>query len=110
MNQSLLEKFEVKAGFTTRRVPNKAMAGLKALTRPPEIGDVILAEVIEIGHHQRIELRTGVMSHIFPGDLILGAFGNRYATDQFEAHVPAEVVSECDLVSVGGVLGQVVSR
>jgi hypothetical protein len=55
-------------------------------------------------------VRGGVIWHIFPGDLIAGAFGNRYATDQFEGYVPKEVVTECDLLSVGGVCGQVASR
>jgi hypothetical protein len=40
----------------------------------------------------------------------VGAFGNRYATDQYEGYLPRRPVKECDLLSVGGVCGEVASR
>jgi hypothetical protein len=101
---------DVKHSFTTHTVPLEQMSEVSDLERAPQIGDLILAEVLTIGHHQTLERRNGTRCHIFPGDLIMGAFGNRYATDQFEAYVPKELVSECDLVSIGGVCGQVASR
>jgi len=110
MNTSPVEDLNAKPAFTTHSVPLNDMARIENLERAPQIGDLILAEVLNIGHHKRIEMRTGAMWHIFPGDLIVGAFGNRYATDQFEAYVPDGIVGECDLLSVGGVCGKVVSR
>ena len=110
MNYYPIEQNIVKHGFTTHAIPMERMAGIKDFQGPPQIGDLVLAEVMSLGHHKRLEVRAGVMWHIFPGDLIAGAFGNRYATDQFEGYVPTELVHECDLLSVGGVCGQVASR
>jgi hypothetical protein len=100
----------VKHGFTTHAVPVEVMARVRELERTPQAGDLILAEVLTLGHHKKLEQRNGTLWHIFPGDLIIGAFGNRYATDQYEAYVPSQLVTECDLVSVGGVCGLVVAR
>jgi hypothetical protein len=110
MNFSPIDHAEVKHGFTTHAVPLDRMAGVKDLDRVPQIGDLVLAEVLALGHHTRIEHRSGAPLHIFPGDLVMGAFGNRYATDQYEAYVPKELGAECHLVSIGGVCGEVVSQ
>lgn len=110
MNHPLIDHAVVKHAFTTHTIPLRSMSGTVPMSRPPAIGDLVLAEVLTLGHHRRIEQRTGLMAHIFPGDLIIGAFGNRYATDQYEGYVPTEPVEECDILSVGGVLGQVMSR
>jgi hypothetical protein len=86
------------------------MAGMKPLTYAPQIGDIVVAEVMSIGKHSTIENRDGVSTHIFPGDRVVVTFGNRYATDQYEGYVPTQPVAECDMLSVGGVCGEVVSR
>lgn len=104
------ERAAAKYAFTTRTVPLAAMAGLGPVRRVPCAGDLVAAEVLEVGRNARIESRAGVMLDIFPGDRIVGAFGARYATDQFEGYVPGKPVEEFDLLSVGGVCGEVVSR
>jgi hypothetical protein len=86
------------------------MVGVTPLSRAPQIGDLVVAEVLSLGKHTAIENRESVRENIFPGDLIVGAFGNRYATDQFEGYVPDGRASFCDLLSIGGVCGNVVSR
>jgi hypothetical protein len=86
------------------------MAKITPMYAPPRIGDLVLAEVQDLGRHNRMEIRTGLTMHLFPGDYIVGAFGNRYATDQYEAYVPLRPVEECDLLSVGGVCGEVASQ
>ncbi len=98
-----------KYAFTTRAVPLEAFAGLAGMRRAPRVGDLVMAEVLEIGKNKKLEVRRGVTMDIFPGDCIVGAFGNRYATDQFEGYVPRFPVGECDLLSVGGVCGEAVS-
>ena len=106
----LIDNPNIKYSFTTRAVPLEAMAKVTPMHAPPRIGDLVLAEVQELGRHNRMEIRTGVTMYLFPGDYIVGAFGNRYATDQYEAYVPPRPVEECDLLSVGGVFGEVASQ
>ncbi|MGH3088347.1 MAG: DUF1611 domain-containing protein [Rubrobacteraceae bacterium] len=99
-----------KLGFATREVPVEEMAGVSPMTHAPRVGDLALAEVIKLGRHKRVEVRAGYNMDIFPGDRVVGVFGNRYATDHFEGYVPGRAVEECDMLSVGGVFGEVVSR
>jgi hypothetical protein len=106
----LIDNSNIKYGFTTRAVPLKEMAKVTPMYAPPRIGDLVLAEVQDLGRHNRMEIRTGLTMSLFPGDYIVGAFGNRYATDQYEAYVPLRPVEECDLISVGGVCGEVASQ
>lgn len=104
------DTWRFKYTFTTHAVPLSAMVGLTTLTRPPRAGDLVAAQVLSLGKHTTIEDRTGVTYHLFPGDRIIGAFGNRYATDQYEGYVPTQVPDEFDLLSIGGVCGHVASR
>lgn len=104
-----LDHTYIKHSFTTRTIPIETMAGYVPLTQPPRVGDLILAEVLTIGKHSSLEGRTSAMMYLFPGDQVVCVFGNRYATDQFEGYVPAQPVAECDLLSIGGVCGEVIS-
>lgn len=100
----------LKYGFSTHRVPLDAMVGVIPSASVPRIGDLVLAEILQPGKHSSLEGREGWNRQIFPGDQIVGVFGNRYATDQFEGYVPATPVEECDMLSIGGVCGEVTSR
>jgi len=106
----LIDNPNIKYSFTTRAVPLDEMAKVTPMYAQPRIGDLVLAEVLDLGRHNRMEVRTGVTMALFPGDHIVGAFGNRYATDQYEGYLPTRPVEACDLLSVGGVLGEVASR
>lgn len=75
----------------------------------PRAGDVVLAEVVEIGQHTRLESPAGRRQSLYPGDRIVVAYGDRYAPDQFEAIVP-EDLDQTDLVAAGGVTGRVVGQ
>jgi len=75
----------------------------------PQPGDIVLACVERIGKNTRLELSNGRASALHERDLLLAVFGNRYATDQFEGYARAEGDC-CDLLSMGGVCGMVVSR
>jgi hypothetical protein len=86
------------------------MAELLPHAHRPRIGQLVVAEVLKIGKHTAIEDRSGLTVRIFPGDRIVGAFGNRYATDQYEGYIPRRASRRCDLLSVGGVCGSVASR
>lgn len=96
--------------FNLRRVPGAAIygAGLTEAACPCP-GDLVLARIESIGHHTRLQLASGRRVSLSPGDELLVAYGDRYATAQFEAEVPADL-SACHLVAAGGIAGRVVSR
>lgn len=96
-----------KSAYTTRRVNRSRMQRL-ILNASPTAGDLVLARIVEIGQHKRIEMPGGRLSGLFPGDEIIVAFGNRYAPDQFEAEVPT-TLDECHLVAGGGVAATVIA-
>jgi hypothetical protein len=106
----LIDNPLIKYSFTTRAVPLEEMARVTPMYAQPRIGDLVLAEVLALGRHTRMEIRTGVTMDLFPGDYIVGAFGNRYATDQYEGYLPTRPLKECHLLSVGGVCGEVASQ
>lgn len=104
-----LDHAATKHAFATHAVPLSTMTGTAPFEHPPRAGDLALAEVLELGRHGAIETRRGSSASLFPGDRVVVVFGNRYATDQFEGHVPARTTEECDLLAMGGVCGEVVS-
>ncbi len=76
--------------------------------RQPQAGDLALVQVSEIGSHERITLSNNQRLRIYPGDYIVGVFGNRYATDAYEALV--EGTTRLSLLTAGGMIGTVQSR
>lgn len=96
-----------KSAYTTRRVDQSRMQRL-ITEASPKAGDLVLARVVEIEQHKRIEQPDSRMSILFPDDEIIVAYGNRYAPDQFEAVVPGSLEA-CHLVAAGGVAGTVIS-
>jgi hypothetical protein len=97
-----------KAAYTTAAVELDAARSLlgDVVPRP---GDLVLAEVLSIGQHPRLELRDGRRAMLFPGDEVIVSYGARYATDQFHAEVPADL-GDCDLAAAGGLAARVVAR
>jgi hypothetical protein len=75
----------------------------------PESGDVVLAKVVGVGQHPRLESPASRRQLLFLGDEILVAYGHRYAPDQFLAEVPADL-GQCHLIAAGGIAGWVTSR
>ena len=95
----------VKRAFSTRRV-DLAQAAVVRRDLAPSNGDLVLATVGELGQHKRIELPEGRRAPLREGDRIIVAYANRYAPDQFEAFVPADL-GPVSLVAGGGVAGRV---
>lgn len=75
----------------------------------PSAGDVAIFRVRELGKHTAIQGATGHLRSIFPGDLIVAVFGNRYATSQIEGYVPEVPAHEYHILGMGGVVGIVAS-
>lgn len=95
----------VKAAHTTRRLPRERMSSIISGGVSPHTGDLTLARVDKIGKHTQLQLCNGRRATLFIGDEILACYGNRYAPDQFEAVVPANI-GPCHLVAGGGVAAQ----
>ncbi|AMC11952.1 hypothetical protein Lupro_12035 [Lutibacter profundi] len=74
-------------------------------TYMPKAGDVAIFKVKEIGKHTRIQSTTGNNKYILPGDLIMAAFGNRYATEQMEGFIPNCYHNTYHILGQGGAIG-----
>lgn len=95
-----------RQAFSTRNVPLAEAVRLKRRGVRPQAGDVVLAEVVRIGQHPRIENLAGRRGQLYVGDEVIVAYGNRYAPDQFEAFVP-ETLAPCHLAAGGGIAAEV---
>lgn len=99
VTQALEHRPETWAALQHRLLP---------IDRDPERNDVLVGRVVQIGRNRSIELSSGRKSQLYLGDLIAGAFGNRYATSQYEAQVPKRL-DYYHMLSQGAVFGQVLS-
>ena len=77
--------------------------------RAPRPGDVVLARVVTIGQHRRLESPASRRQILFEGDEIVVAYGSRYAADQFHAVLP-EDLGPCHLAAAGGLASRVVDQ
>ncbi len=105
----------IQASYTTRFVDRALQADRSAFhlaagpTVTPKAGDVVVARVTEIQNHKRVETAESRKAILFPGHIIMLAYGHRYAADQFLAHVP-DSLEPCHLVAAGGVAGMVTEQ
>lgn len=107
--RALVERLDrAKRAFVTRRA-NLGRAVALSAAGAPRSGDLVLASVVELGHHTKLETPEGRRAQLHVGDDIVVAYGARYAPDQFEAVVPANV-SACDLVASGGIAAHTLAR
>jgi hypothetical protein len=70
----------------------------------PKMGDVGIFRVVTANSAALMD-GSGVARHLFDEDIIMAAFGNRYATSQIEGYVPDAPTSNCQLLGRGGVVG-----
>jgi hypothetical protein len=98
-----------KSAFTTRRVPASAMRTIISGAIRPRSGDLVLARVTRLGHHRHIERPDGRRALLHLEDEIIVAYGDRYATDQFESRVPNSL-GRTQFVASGGIASQVLSH
>lgn len=102
----------IRVAYTTRFVAEQLVRepqdfGLLGGTeRKPQAGDVVVARVVSIGKHTALQSPAGRRQKLFIGQLVMVAYGDRYAPDQFLAHVPADL-GPCQLVAGGGVASRV---
>jgi hypothetical protein len=97
---------QAKFSFVTRGVAGRALR-LTTVRRKPAQGDLVVARVVSLGQHGALEDQHGRRVRLYAGDLLVGAYGNRYATDFYEGYVPDGPVTH--LLTAGGVIGTVAS-
>ena len=71
----------------------------------PKAGDLVCVRVKDVGNHTRIMLASNEKVRLYEGDLLIGVFGNRYATDAFEGEVTG--TKELHILSNAGMIGTV---
>lgn len=100
---------DVRWGFSTRRVELPHRLTLLRHSVRPRPGDLVLARVVSLGHHTKLELPDGRRAQLYKGDEIVVSYANRYAPDQFEAEVPDDL-DDCHLVASGGIASRLLSK
>lgn len=98
----------VKKSFACASVGQYEIDSQLATSRTPQAGDVGIFKLIG-GDGQYMKNETAGSFTLFDGDYIMAAFGNRYATNQYEGYVPDAPVQFCNLIARGGVAGMVKS-
>lgn len=98
--------FQAKFSFVTRGLGSRALT-LANARRQPVQGDLVVARVEALGQHRALEDQHGRRVRLYTGDLVVGAYGNRYATDFYEGYV--EPGPRPHLLTAGGVIGTVAS-
>ena len=98
-----------KRSYATRRIALEEATTLLTGKVRPQSGDLVLARIVRLGHHRRLESPQGRRSQLYPGDEVLLCYGARYASDQFEALVP-DSLEACHMVAAGGIAALCVNR
>lgn len=104
----------IKWGSVTKILPSKPNTyrqlsnRLLSQDQAPSCHDVLIAQIVDMGRHTGIELEGGRKASLYLGDIVALAFGNRYATNQYEGYVP-DHRPLYHMLSQGGVCGEVVS-
>lgn len=100
---------KAKWAFTTRRVNREDAAQLLSDYEQAVPGDLLRVQVVEIGQHSGLQLKTGRRAGIYAGDELVLCLGARYAPDQFESEAIIDG-GFCHLVAAGGVAGAVTRK
>ena len=98
----------VKFAYNTSRVERAEIKTLLQGDIKPKAGDLVLAQIVELGQHHRLDLPQGRKAHLFLGEEVVVCYGNSYVPDQYEAVVPHSL-EVCSLVSAGGIAAKMLS-
>ncbi len=96
---------KIKKSIITKKIKNYKINRQIRKSYIPKAGDVAVFKVLNIGKHKALQGVNGNNSYLFPGDLILAAFGTRYAANQFEGYVPDRYYPRYQILGQGGVVG-----
>ena len=98
-----------KIGSATSPLGLTKTTALVATNDAPKAGDVIVVRALtDSATYNMLELPTGRLAKINPGDLLLGVLGRRRALKGFVGDVPETVASgdRLHLLNMGGVIGR----
>lgn len=107
MERPRVNGHRVKWAYVSRMIPDSGAFSVARPPDPPRAGDLVVARIDQIGVHDHLEDRVGRRVRLYQGDLIVGAYGNRYATDFYEGYVPEG--TRTHLLTAGGLIGTVAS-
>jgi hypothetical protein len=102
-------KSRIKKSFICNHVNDYQISQNLVKSHIPQVGDIAIFEVLNIGKHSTIQGDSKRNEKIMVGDQIMAAFGHRYATAQFEGYVPERIQTEFHILGAGGVIGEVKS-
>ncbi len=88
-----------------RLIRGEAFLDARVPAAPARVGDVVVVRVEKLGYHSSIVVTDNRKIRIYPGDLLVGVLGNRYATDAYEAEVEGR--DELSLLTAGGMVGTI---
>src|SRR5688572_29495993 len=97
-----------KIGSATSPLRLTKTVALVSTADSPKAGDVVVVRALtDSATYNMLELPTGRLAKINPGDLLLGVLGRRRALKGFVGDVPESVSSgdKLHLLNMGGVIG-----
>ncbi len=98
-----------KIGSATSPLGLAKTVALVSATEAPKAGDVVVVRAVtDSATYNMLELPSGRLAKINPGDLLLGVLGRRRALKGFVGDVPQTVQSgdRLHLLNMGGVIGR----
>src|ERR1051325_4176300 len=100
----------VQWSWGCRKLESLACAELDASpsSAPPAPGDLAVARVEKMGFHKHLTTAENRRLRIYPGVQFVGVFGNRYASDAYEAEVQG--TGDLSLLTGAGMIGTVKSK
>jgi hypothetical protein len=99
---------QIKWPYATHLVDRSRARTLLPIVEGHDPGALMLARVQSLSRHKDIESPEGRRVSLFPGDILVGVLGDRYATGQFCA-IGRITGMLGHIVAFGGVFGEVVS-
>lgn len=99
----------IKTSFICREISGYRIDQYAVRRHTLQAGDVGLFEILSIGKHTMLQTSDKTNKTLMPGDRILMAFGNRYATEQLEGYVPDAPLEEYHMLGQGGIVGKIAS-
>ncbi len=98
-----------KIGSATSPLDLSKTVGVVSSTKSPQPGDIVVVRALtDSATYNMLELPTGRLAKINPGDLLVGVLGRRRALKGFVGDMPAAVNAgdELHLLNMGGVIGR----
>src|SRR5437868_10544935 len=97
-----------KIGSATSPLQLAKTVALVSASDTPRAGDVVVVRALtDSATYNMLELPTGRLAKVNPGDMLIGVLGRRRALKGFVGDVPGKIAigDELHLLNLGGVIG-----